>query len=131
MKNFREFILEEKTIPIFQLNKSSIKKLEKVFPRIHPDVPRSYHVTYSIERGEGHDESKFEVVGTMDRDSVQALVVKVGGQLKRPDGLIYHITWSFDRKAGGRPLQSGELLKKGWVPVKKISFAAFPKQLGL
>ncbi|HVL79461.1 MAG TPA: hypothetical protein VM346_09275 [Sphingomicrobium sp.] len=57
------------------------------------------------------------VVGRADDgDSLECLVVELDGTVDRPDGSIYHITWSLgpDRKAR----ESNDLLRdRGWDPI--------------
>ena len=57
-----------------------------------------------------------EIVGTADDCSgLEALVVRIGGTVDRPGGGTYHITWSLDRAAGRRPVESNDLLaEQGW-----------------
>ncbi len=66
-----------------------------------------------------------EIVGEAgDGRGVQALVVNIGGTVRRPDGSTYHITWSLDRGAGRKPVESNHLIAKhGWsncepVPIR-------------
>jgi hypothetical protein len=57
-----------------------------------------------------------EVVGHVnDGAGLQALVVAIGGTTDRPDGSIWHITWSLDRARGRKPVQSNDVLReRGW-----------------
>ena len=71
------------------------------------------------------------VVGHADDGAgVQCLVVAVDGATARPDGSVYHITWSLS--AGRRAVQSNDVLRtEGWttlaeaVPIRLIP-AAWP-----
>jgi hypothetical protein len=58
---------------------------------------------------------------------VQALVVEIDGSVTRPDGSIYHITWSLDRAAGRKPLESNAVLLSGWHRVRPIKIALIPR----
>jgi hypothetical protein len=60
-----------------------------------------------------------EVVGRADDgESLECLVVAIGGTTARPDGSTYHITWSLDRAAGRRAQESNDVLADlGWAPV--------------
>lgn len=67
-----------------------------------------------------------------DGDSLEAMVVTVNGTADRPDGSIFHITWSLDEAKGRRARESNQLLKeRGWreldeaIPVQ-IEPARFP-----
>jgi len=47
---------------------------------------------------------------------VQALVIRIEGSTRRPDGGTYHITWSL--APGRRPVESNEVIAaRGWSPV--------------
>ncbi|URD62253.1 hypothetical protein M8312_07080 [Sphingomonas sp. KRR8] len=59
-------------------------------------------------------EVKASIVGRIDDESgVEAMVVAIDGSVDRPDGSIYHITWSL---ADGRDArESNDVLKeRGW-----------------
>ena len=55
-----------------------------------------------------------KIVGrTDDGDSLEAMVVTIDGTVDRPDGSIYHITWSLG--PGRRARESNDVLRdKGW-----------------
>lgn len=56
------------------------------------------------------------IVGESGDDGLQALVVAIDGQTKRPDGSTFHITWSLDRGQGRRAVQSNDVIKeRGWT----------------
>jgi hypothetical protein len=46
---------------------------------------------------------------------LEAFVVSVDGGTTRPDGKTYHLTWSLDRDAGFRPVNSNTLVTTGQV----------------
>lgn len=55
-----------------------------------------------------------------DGDSLEAMVVSVNGTADRPDGSVFHITWSLDRTKGRRAKESNDLLKeRGWEELKE------------
>ena len=60
-----------------------------------------------------------QIVGyANDSNSLECLVVSINGTTDRPDGSIYHITWSLG--PGRRARESNQLLlDKGWTPVEK------------
>ncbi len=55
-----------------------------------------------------------EIVGRADDDQgVEAMVVTINGDTARPDGSIFHITWSLGQ--GRRARESNHVLKdRGW-----------------
>lgn len=66
-----------------------------------------------------------------DGDGLEAMVVTIDGKSGRPDGSVFHITWSLDKAKGRRPRESNDLLKdRNWqslelIPVK-LEPARFP-----
>lgn len=59
-----------------------------------------------------------EAVGHVDDGrGVEALVIAVGGSSERPDGSIYHVTWSL--APGRQARESNDVLAKGsWQPFR-------------
>ena len=89
------------------------------FPPRWPDVI-AHHVTLESKTVKPlPGETAGEVVGqTDDGEGLQALIVAIGGTTGRPDGSTYHITWSLDRAAGRKPVQSNDVLReRGWEPI--------------
>ena len=66
-----------------------------------------------------------------DGDGLEAMVVTIDGKTGRPDGSVFHITWSLDKAKGRRARESNDLLKaRNWdavelIPVK-LQPARFP-----
>jgi hypothetical protein len=84
------------------------------------------HITYAYP---GHDAPPMavaRVVGVAADDRVQALVVDIDGTLMRPDGRVYHITYSL--APGAVPSESNDLLELGqWtaVPLFRVEVDPF------
>lgn len=57
-----------------------------------------------------------EIVGSIsDGEGLQAMVVAIDGSTDRPDGSVYHITWSLDRRRGRKPVESNKVIaERGW-----------------
>lgn len=105
---------------IFEISDSSRALLAQSFPPKFPEFI-GHHITYGM-RKKGDDSlpqaDTFKVVGYgIDPQGLEALVVEVDGTINRPDGKIFHITWSLDRGAGFKPVNSNDLLQGNW---KKI-----------
>lgn len=88
------------------------------FRPVYADVIAD-HVTLegpSVAKPEPPPDVEAEIVGTVDDGKgVQALVVEIDGTTHRPDGGIYHITWSIDRKRGRKPVHSNDAIAHlGW-----------------
>lgn len=91
--------------------------LERFEPRYDEVV--AHHVTLASEAADRPvpGAAHAEIVGQADDGSgVQALVVAIDGKTARPDGSVFHITWSL--AAGRRARESNDLLKGGgWTPL--------------
>ena len=79
----------------------------------------AHHVTLKFgERAAAlPTETKGEIVGEADDGrGVQALVTRIGGTTERPDGGVYHITWSL---AEGREARESNavIAERGWLPL--------------
>lgn len=84
----------------------------------------AHHVTLKADPGAQESApgaQDAEIIGLADDGAgVQAAVVRLNGTTRRPDGGVYHITWSL--AAGRRAVESnGVIAKCGWVaraPIK-------------
>jgi hypothetical protein len=89
--------------------------LERIAPR-YADVV-AHHVTQKF--GDCAAPPPIETDGLIigeadDGQGVQALVVEIGGTPKRPDGAIYHITWSL--APGRMAKESNDVIRAlGWT----------------
>ena len=72
------------------------------------------HVTLQVGTKDLPDDVRASIVGrTNDDDGVEAMVVSIDGTTDRPDGSIYHITWSLG--PGRKAKESNDVLKeRGW-----------------
>jgi len=90
--------------------------LEK-FPPRYPDADAD-HVTLQTKawREPLPPQVDATIVGHADDgDSLEAMVVRIDGCTDRPDGSVFHITWSLDKAKGRKPRESNDLLKtRGW-----------------
>jgi hypothetical protein len=87
-----------------------------------PDV-RGHHVTHTFGVGPEHP-LPAELSGTIcgyasDDKGVEALILRIGGTTKRPDGSVFHVTWSLDKSAGYSSADSNKIIaERGWSPFK-------------
>ena len=87
-----------------------------------PEYPRviAHHVTMDHGVTQAHPlptQLTGRIIGDAFDKGVQALVVEIDGTELRPDGEIFHITWSIDWDR--YPENSKQLLKKGWFPLEE------------
>lgn len=92
-------------------------------------IMKAHHVTLRV--GVKEDTrlptiTKGIVIGIADDGrGVQALIVRVGGTHVRPDGLVYHITWSLTEDR--RSFESNHVIEQfGWEPVAPIRIDLHP-----
>ena len=116
----------------WKLDRGERKALLRRFPPRYPDVDAD-HVTL---RGWCEPEEplppevRAEIVGRADDGGgLEALAVAVDGATARPDGSVFHITWSLDGSAGRRAPESNALLvERGWTPVEPIPLRLIPAE---
>lgn len=103
------------------------------FPPRYPDAIAD-HVTLksNAEAEPLPDPVEGAIVGHADDgDSLEAMVVTIDGRTGRPDGSVFHITWSLDMAKGRLARESNDVLKeRNWkaldlIPVK-LEPARFP-----
>lgn len=89
------------------------------FTPVWPDVV-AHHVTLASATTDPlPTQTAGEIVGHVnDGEGLQALVVAIGGTTDRPDGSIWHITWSLDKARGREARQSNDVLReRGFDPL--------------
>ncbi len=106
--------------------------LEAIKP-IYPDVI-AHHVTLDFgkrDKLQMPPQVSAAIVGVADDGKgVQTLIVEIDGSVERPTiGGTFHITWSIDKEAGFKPMDSNKAIAVyGWAPLgKPISVQLFPK----
>jgi len=101
----------------WKLDRAMRDELLEKFPPRYPDADAD-HVTLQTKawRAPLPPEVDATIVGHADDgDSLEAMVVRIDGCTDRPDGSIFHITWSLDKAKGRKPRESNDLLKeRGW-----------------
>jgi hypothetical protein len=100
------------TVDFWELDKSERSALLERFPPKWPDVYADHVTSGRLDLGSQLNEGTGLIVGVTDDDGLQALVIEIGSTIYRPDGSIFHITWSLDRARGRRPVDSNALLQK-------------------
>ena len=93
--------------------------LQQFQPRYRDIVADHVTLTTKAERDPLPAETKSEIVGQADDgESLECLVVSIDGSVDRPDGSVFHITWSLDKSRGRMARESNDLLKeRGWTPL--------------
>jgi hypothetical protein len=127
----QEVLLEMYTA--YVLDDQSRQQLAQRFPPKYDNFI-GHHITVEFGVPTGvpiPDDASVAVVGYADsRDGLEALVVSVNGQKRRPDGKLYHITWSIDSQSEYKPVDSNRLLSNNrYTLVRPIEIATVPKLL--
>ncbi|HEX8222906.1 MAG TPA: hypothetical protein VF605_03720 [Allosphingosinicella sp.] len=95
----------------WKLDREQRKELLQQFPPRYGEVDAD-HVTLRTRAAQGAplpDEELGEIVGRADDgNGVEAMVVAIGGTSERPDGSVYHITWSLG--PGRKAQESNDIL---------------------
>lgn len=101
----------------WKLDRAMRDELLDQFPPRYADADAD-HVTLqtNARRAPLPPEVDATIVGHADDGkSLEAMVVRIDGCTDRPDGSIFHITWSLDKAKGRKARESNELLKeRGW-----------------
>jgi hypothetical protein len=104
------------TVIGWKLDRTERDELLKQFPPRY-DQPIADHVTLETDavRKPLPQSVAAAIVGrTDDEKGVEAMVVTLDGEVDRPDGSTYHITWSLG--LGRRARESNDVLKeRGWT----------------
>lgn len=114
------------------LNHEDRERLLAAVPAAYVRVV-AHHVTLSINTPADASlptERSGTVVGLAnDGNGVQALVVEIGGTVQRPDGSVFHITWSL--ADGRRAVESNDVIGRlGWTPLPdRVQFQLEPQLL--
>lgn len=130
MKTFKDFLFEDYSA--YVLDEHSRNLLKEKFPPKYPEFI-GHHITYKFGVAKGSeppsDPSSVNVIGYADEDGLEALVVSIDNSSERPDGSVYHITWSLDRSKGKKPVHSNDLVKSGYDKIEPIKISVKPKIL--
>lgn len=93
---------------------------DRLLERFPPKYDRTVADHVTLKAGASEDtplprEADARVVGHADDgDSLECLVVEIGGTTDRPDGSTYHITWSLG--PGRKARESNDVLREqGWT----------------
>lgn len=115
--------------PIFAGYLLSQESKDMLIDKFTPKYNKTFahHVTTSFGKDSTKPpEATLQVVGYVDSgDGLEALVVSVNGDSSRPDGSVYHITWSLE--GSYKPVDSNQLIKTTTiVDVNPITINAAP-----
>jgi hypothetical protein len=102
----------------WKVDREQRKELLQQFPPRYSNVDADHVTLRTKTAGDSAlpDETLCEIVGRADDGrGVEAMVVAIGGTPDRPDGSVYHITWSLE--PGRRAQESNDVLQsRQWTP---------------
>lgn len=105
---------------------------EILLDRFPPRYPHAIadHVTLRTDASGQSlpDAANGRIIGHADDDEgLEAMVVAIDGTSDRPDGSVFHITWSLDKTKGREARESNDLLKTGrWQPLDPVDLELKP-----
>lgn len=96
--------------------------LKRFSPRYRDAVADHVTLQTNAETHPLPDPVEGAIVGHADDgDSLEAMVVTIDGKTGRPDGSVFHITWSLDKSKGREARESNDLLRSGqWDALEKL-----------
>jgi hypothetical protein len=111
-----------KSVIGWKLDRAERAELLTRFPPRYADTVAD-HVTLQAD-AEGRSlpqPADAEIVGRADDgDSLECLVVAIDGTTARPDGSVFHITWSLDKASGRKARESNDVLREqGWTAIEE------------
>jgi len=105
----------------WRLDEGERAALLERFAPAYPDVV-AHHVTLAMNVDPDEPlppPCSGRIIGEADDGAgVQCLVVELGGSCERPDGGVFHITWSLDRARGRQPLESNHVI--AWLGWRRV-----------
>lgn len=106
--------MSDPTVTGWRLDRDDRSELLDRFPPKFPDTVAEHVTLQSGTDCPLPTARTGEVIGEIDDGAgVQALVVRIGGTEKRPDGSTYHITWSLG--PGRKARESNDVLRdRAW-----------------
>lgn len=113
----------------WSLDEQTRDKLLALFPPAYERVI-AHHCTLKFGVDDKYPlptATQAQVVGTVDDlMGVQALVLMIDGSTSRPDGSVYHITWSLG--PGRKPVDSNKVIAhQGYKPVAPVAIEINPQ----
>jgi hypothetical protein len=112
----------------FVLTEASRAKVATLFPPKFPEWI-GHHVTHVFGGPFKQDipygsTVTFDIIGYAMEDGLEAFVVAMRDGTKiRPNGKLYHVTWSLDRSKGKKSVDSNRLIAEGYTPLHGPSIA--------
>lgn len=113
----------------YELTQESRNMLLSKFPPKNPTV-LGHHITEQFGVPSDHPPpeppSEVLVVGYIEAEGLEGLLVSVNGRVHRPTGGKYHITWSIDKNLGRKPVDTNKFVDTA-QPVDSIRIDTVPK----
>ena len=97
----------------WKLDRSDRAQLLLRFPPAYPEIVAD-HVTHTPDDASRPRAHMGRIIGRADDgEGVEAMVVEIAGHIRRPDGGVYHVTWSLG--PGREAKESNTVIaEKGW-----------------
>ncbi len=116
----------------YRFNDQTRHRLAELFPPKYPEFV-GHHITLKFAKKDAplpEMPQSARIVGYADNgEGLEALVVEIDRTINRPDGGIFHITWSLDRAKGFKPVDSNHLVRQGFQRIDPIEIMIVPEML--
>lgn len=97
----------------YELTEESRNKLAQLYPPKNPTW-LGHHITevFGVKGDYPKPDSPdtVSVIGYLESNGIEGFLVSVDGNVDRPSGGKYHITWSIDKSKGVKPLHTNKLV---------------------
>lgn len=113
----------------YELTSDSRNMLLSKFPPKNPTV-LGHHITEQFGVPSDHpppsEPSEVLVIGYIEVEGLQGLLVSVDGRVHRPTGGKYHVTWSIDKEKGRKPVDTNKFVEVA-RPIDSIRISVVSK----
>ena len=115
----------------YEIDKDSRDKLAVLYPPKYRNF-LGHHITeefgVAADSEPPEQPKNVKVIGVIDNDvNVQGFLVSIDGNMNRPSGGKYHITWSIDRSKGAKPFHTNNYVNDAVMLSRPIEIDVTPK----
>lgn len=113
----------------YEISKRSRELLHKKYPPQY-ETFLGHHITEKFGVPDDHpppdNPGKVFVIAKLEGEGIEGFLVSLGGQIDRPGGGRYHLTWSLDKTKGVKPVDTNKLVyDPKWI--EPIEITVTPK----
>ncbi len=113
----------------WMVDQYSKTQILNIFGQKHPDLI-GHHITYMFgKQAVLPNTAIINLIGHCITETIECFIAEIDGSVVRPDGGIYHLTWSLDKAKGAKPVDSNRAIETNGFKhlTNPISIKATPK----